>query len=167
MTPGTDTAEIRFGAGVPAGGEETFVWPRPPRRRYPRALLAIFVATVALIGALLWLGLHHPEGIPTVSAASVSAAPQEVGCGATVDLVGTLTTDGVPGTVDYQWTRSDTPLAPPVEHLHLDAGQRTARVHLAFTVTGSGKAIGSVTLTVLSRATIPPVKGTFFYNCQQ
>lgn len=140
-------------------------WPTPvPRRplaRRPRGGSA-GAAAFAVIAVLVFLfagrsPLH-------VTGASVAPAADPAGsCDTTVDVIGTVATNGRPGTLAYRWLRSDgetsTELTQPVAE-----GVTSTQVHLMWTFSGAGRYPASATIQVLRPDPVDAV-GHFTYSC--
>lgn len=140
--------------------------PRPaPRRRLSR-LLGVLNTAVALVlvGVALWMLFGRTEPLVARAATVAPATPLGDACDVTVDIVGTITTNGEPGSVRYQWIRSDgqtsAELVQPVER-----GATTAQVHLLWTLSGRGTYQAQAVLRVLEPAP-SEVAGGFTYRCQ-
>lgn len=79
--------------------------PRPRRRRRWTGVVSslLTVALVAGIAAYVWTRTHQTLKI---TAATVSVTnPDKIACNSTVDVVGTIFTNGKGGPITYQWTK--------------------------------------------------------------
>ncbi|MCB8901831.1 MULTISPECIES: hypothetical protein [unclassified Streptomyces] len=163
---------LRFGPGVPRGGQESLraVWPVAapvPRRRRLRRRRAGRLGAAAVLTALavvLWLLLRPTSG-PTVATVEVKAPTQRLSCGQTADLIGIMTTDGSGGPITYRWLRSDGQESGELTHT-VRRGDHKVTVHLQWTVRGPGLFRGTARLQVLGPAGSPiEGEGTFSYSC--
>jgi hypothetical protein len=171
----TDTARvtgdrsIRFGPGIPAGPAPGQAWPKTPaapagrrtkRRRTAGATLITLAIALAVAGWFLWQS-GGPLSVARVSVAP--AAPLGQSCDLTVDVVGTIHTDGRGGVVTYQWLRNDGDTSA-VLHETIAPGTKDAQVHLHWSFSGRGSFPASVTLSVISPD--PTTASTdFLYAC--
>ncbi|MFE6059947.1 hypothetical protein [Streptomyces sp. NPDC056431] len=163
---------LRFGPGVPRGGQESLraVWPVAapvPRRRRLRRRRAGRLGAAAVLTALavvLWLLLRPTSG-PTVATVEVKAPTQRLSCGQTADLIGIMTTDGSGGPITYRWLRSDGQESGELTHT-VRRGDHKVTVHLQWTVRGPGLFRGTARLQVLGPAGLPiEGEGTLSYSC--
>lgn len=141
--------------------------PRAPRRRRRQWTFAAVLLVLALVGAAIAVVLARPPGGAfTVTAVAVAPAnpPAPNQCGVTVDVVGTIVTNGHGGTVTYQWTRSGG-ATQPVQEVTVPSGQTSAQVHLNWSFRGRGKIHVSATLRVLSPSVLS-AHTTFRYSCR-
>lgn len=161
--PGPPAEAVRFGPGVPP----LAVWNAPnrrptPSRTGPASVVLATVATAAFVGLVVWLLLSRPATMQ-VTGAAVMVADPGIACDVTVDVVGTIDTNGQAGTVRYQWQRSDgTSSAELVETV--DSGVTSVRVHLMWTLAGKGRYPARATLRVLAPNPTEAVGG-FSYRC--
>jgi serine/threonine-protein kinase len=127
-------------------------WPTPPRRarrRRWRAAASTFVTAAILgaVGVILW---QHAHDQLTVTAVSVATAqPPGTRCNVTVNVVGTIETNGRGGMVSYEWIRRGN-LTSRVSAVTAATGHTTVRVYLRWTFRGSGTYHGEATLRVLT-----------------
>ncbi|MGW2704000.1 hypothetical protein [Streptomyces sp. NPDC001340] len=170
---GEDSGEIllRFGPGVPADEQDVLraQWrtedavPARQRPRRRRRGWVISTAVVAIAAVLLWL-LLRPTPAPAVVAVRVQAPAGTLHCGQTADLVGVVTTDGQGGPVTYRWLRGDgQDSGELVRAAH--RGERRFRVHLRWTVRGSGRFQGTARLRIAHQRTPIEAKASFTYVC--
>ncbi|MGI5126059.1 hypothetical protein ACQEVB_04510 [Pseudonocardia sp. CA-107938] len=152
----------RFGPGVPP----VAAWTVPARRRSrsgPGAVLLATVATAAFVGLVVWLLLSRPAPLQ-VTGTAVSVAEPGTACDVTVDVVGTIDTNGQAGVVRYQWLRSDgTTSAVLVETV--ESGVTSVQVHLMWTLAGEGTYPARATLRVLAPDPGEAAAG-FTYTCR-
>jgi len=155
--PGTQRAA---NAGGPA-------WPDAakarPRRRRPRwvPILSTLI-TVAIIAAVAIYVFEKNHQSLKVTAASVAVTPPGHSCNVTVDVVGTIVTNGKGGPVTYQWYQNSIPQTATTA---TDAsGQDTVQVTLHWAFHGKGTQQATAELHVLSPNTA--VANTqFTYSC--
>jgi serine/threonine protein kinase len=88
-----------------SGGPAVPPWPVvPPRRHRTRWVTVIgtlvTAAIVAGAGAYYWVSTHQ---VLRISHVSVTPANPAVGCNGTENLVGTISTNGHSGPIEYQW----------------------------------------------------------------
>jgi serine/threonine protein kinase len=147
ISPAGDTGEPASTAG------RSTRWPTPPprrpKRRRWRVAISTFVtaAIFGAVGVILWERAHDQL---TVRAVSVTPAQLPgTRCNVTVNVVGTIKTNGHGGTVSYQWIRSGG-LTSPVSAVNAATGRATVRVYLRWSFRGSGTYHGQATLRVLT-----------------
>jgi hypothetical protein len=162
--PVTDSGGVvRFGPGVPQDHTATPGWVAGPtrsdrRRRWGAGLVTLLIAA----GAVVYVLLRGGDPL-AVTAVHVDAAVPPGVCDTVVDVVGTLDTNGRPGSVRYQWVRSDGETMPP-QIQSVAAGATSTQVHLAWSVTGRGRLAARATLRVLDPAPAEST-GSFTYSC--
>jgi hypothetical protein len=126
-------------------------------------VLLAAVATAAFVGVVAWLLLSRPTPLH-VTGAAVTVAPPGTACDATVDVVGTIESNGQAGAISYQWERSDgTTSAVLVETV--DSGVTSVQVHLMWTLTGAGTYPARATLRVVGPDP-REAAGGFTYICR-
>jgi eukaryotic-like serine/threonine-protein kinase len=174
-TPGPSTkpvtAAVRFGPGLPGGAVPPLVpdWTRPappPKRRSRRwvSVLSTFLtlAIIAAVGVILWLRMHEVFKVTSVAVAPAAAPGNK--CNVTVDVVGTIVTNGHGGQVTYQWIRNGN-LTSPVSTAVVASGQTTAPLHLSWSFKGKGTYQATAQLRVLSPE-VASATTTFTYSCR-
>ncbi|MFF1274749.1 hypothetical protein ACFVZC_15225 [Streptomyces marokkonensis] len=146
-------AVLRFGPGVQGAlahrstrTPPSVPPPAPPRRRGARRHALPALVLLAVLAFLAWQRLG--PGL-TVHGATVTAPSAAVGCDGTADLVGTVTTNGRPGTLTYRWTRGDG-TSSGVLREEVARGQRQVRLHLLWTFEGTGRYEARAELRILS-----------------
>ncbi len=164
---------LRFGSGVPASAAQ--VWQgttTPPdqrrrgggrRRRTLRAVLSGLV-TLALVGGVLgflWWRQRNP--LVVTAAAVAPAQPPGNTCDLTVDVVGTVQTNGKAGTFTYQWVRSDGQTLAVLDQ-SVTSGVASTQVHLYWSFSGQGTLDVSATLKILAPTPLEAT-GEFTYTC--
>src|SRR5690606_33839230 len=102
---------------------------------------------VAAVGGYLWWQRQNPLA---VTAATVAPAePPGDQCDVTVDVVGTVQTNGRPGTITYQWIRSDGETSGVLDQT-VAAGAASVQVHLFWSFSGRGRYDATATLQILA-----------------
>ncbi|MGW5463860.1 hypothetical protein [Streptomyces sp. NPDC003996] len=173
VAAGEDCAEIllRFGPGVPLEDQDALRarWrteaaaTTSPRSRRRRRGWIVTTAVVAIAAVLLWL-LLRPAPAPAVVAVRVQAPAGPLHCDQTADLIGVVTTDGHGGPVTYRWLRADgQDSGELVRTAH--RGERQVRVHLRWTVRGSGRFRGTARLRISHQSAPMEAKASFTYFC--
>jgi serine/threonine protein kinase len=142
---------------------------RSRRRAVSRALsfLTFLLSVVAIAAAVGW-AVQRDDRAPEFAVTDVNARTdgRKAGCGATVDVIGTITTNGAGGQIFYQWKRSDRKNPdPPLQH-DMESGRERATVHLRWEISGTGKRAFTATLTVLNNPAIQD-SVTFEYACRE
>jgi hypothetical protein len=161
---GPEAVRLRFGPGAPATVPPPIpLAPMRPRRPWTRPFVRTML-TVLIIGAVgvAWWWRSQPA----VSVAVISVAPAQPpgdACDITVDVIGTVGTDGRPGIFTYQWVRSDGQ-ASEVLRRSTELGSTTVQVHLHWTFHGEGTYEARATLRILT-PTRSAATGHFTYAC--
>ncbi len=141
-------------------------WPTVRRRSRSRRLAGVLSSTltfalVAGIGAYVWNKTHQTL---KVTAATVSVAqPGKIACNATVDVVGTIYTNGKGGPVTYQWTKDGENL--PTGTVTAASGQREVRVDLKWNLRGAGNHRAVAIFQVFTPNVISAQSASFTYEC--
>jgi hypothetical protein len=136
--------------------------PRPRRRRWTGVLSSVLtVAIVAGIVAYVWTKTHQTLKI---TAATVSVAnPDNIACNSTVDVVGTIFTNGKGGPITYQWTKDGENL--PTGTVTATSGQQQVRVDLQWNLRGKGIHHAAAIFQVFTPNVISAQSATFTYTC--
>jgi len=176
--PGTAVSEQpttpgRFEDEGSLPGDWRTTWTPPPsrtlrrRRRRRRALsLATILLSLAVIGgAAAWTVLRDRPAELVVTGVSVRADRAKAGCDAHVEVTGTITTNGEPGRIVYQWQRSDQPGPDPPLQQDVGEGRGTATVRLGWDIKGKGTRAFTATLIVLNSPTAQG-SASFEYSCK-
>lgn len=166
-----DTAEqsqpagpLRFGPGVPGADEPIPGWgaaARPAQRR--RGWIGGLITLGLIAGVLAYLLLQGRDPV-AVTMITVTAQNPPGACDVTVDVVGTVTTNGRPGTFVYQWLRSDGQTTAP-QTQSVASGQTSVPVVLQWSVSGRGTFDAQATLRILEPSPGEGVGG-FTYSCR-
>jgi serine/threonine-protein kinase len=135
------------------------------RRRGRWAIAGVFVL-LAVIGAAITFVVLRPRGSLAVTAVAVAPAipPRPGQCDVTVNVVGTIVTNGRGGALTYQWTRSDGTTSP-VQTAMITSGRLSDQVHLYWTIRGRGTIHASAKLRVLSPS-VRAASTSFVYSCR-
>jgi tRNA A-37 threonylcarbamoyl transferase component Bud32 len=137
--------------------------PRPRRRRWTGVLSSLLTfAIVAGIAAYVWNKTHHQA--LTITAATVSVAnPGKIACNSTVDVVGTIFTNGNGGPITYQWTKDGENL--PTGTVTATSGQQQVRVDLKWNLRGQGTHHAAAIFQVFTPNVISAQSASFTYEC--
>jgi hypothetical protein len=141
-------------------------WPsaRPRRRRRPWAGVVSTLITLAIIGGVGgYVYLQNHKALK-VTAATVSIAnPDQIGCNSTVDVVGTIFTNGNGGPITFQWTKDGE--NQPVGTVTAASGEQQVRVDLRWALHGKGTHHGTAILAVFTPNVVSQQSATFTYKC--
>ncbi|MGW4109234.1 hypothetical protein ACWEGV_40920, partial [Streptomyces sp. NPDC004976] len=120
------------------------------RRGGPGAVPSRYaLPALVLLAVLVLLAWQRLGPELAVRGAAVTAPSATVACDSTADVVGTVTTNGRPGTLTYRWTRSDG-TSSGVLREEMARGQKEARLHLLWTFEGPGRYEARAELRILS-----------------
>jgi hypothetical protein len=119
-------------------------------------------AIVGGIGFYVWNKSHHPSLAVTAATVSVANA-DKVGCNSTVDVVGTIFTNGGGGPITFQWTKDGE--NQPVDTVTAGSGQKQVRVDLRWQFTGKGTHHSVAILQVFTPNVVSQQSATFTYKC--
>jgi serine/threonine-protein kinase len=137
--------------------------PRPPRRRWAGVLSSLLTfAIVAGIAAYVWNKTHH-QTLQVTAATVLVANAGKIGCDSTVDVVGTIFTNGNGGPITYQWTKDGE--NQPVSTVTATSGQQQVRVDLRWLLQGKGTHQGVAILQVFTPNVVSQQSATFTYKC--
>ncbi|MGP4003025.1 hypothetical protein [Streptomyces sp. 8N706] len=168
-----ESGVFRFGPGVPplgVGDTAAEVWhgtlpgndhsERHGRLHWLRRYrLAAAVLTVVVI-YLLW-----PQDTPDMRITEVAAHTNAtLTCDKTAEVIAVASTNGQPGTITYQWNRSDGTSSGPLEK-RLSKGQHETRLRLLWTFHGKGTDDATAQLLITS-PTPHTVSVSFTYTCR-
>jgi len=166
--PGAAGAPGAPGAPGAAGPKDAVpAWPQPSKRRARHRRLRTVVSTlitaaiVAGAGAYAWAHLHRPP--LKVIDVVVTARSPGTQCDVTVDVMGTIFTNGNGGQVSYQWSLNGDPAAP-VATITVASGQSSAPVQLPVNFRGPGTQPATAELRVLS-PDLEAGQSRFTYAC--
>ena len=137
--------------------------PRPRRRRRWTGVLSsvLTVAIVAGIAGYVWTKAHQTLKI---TAATVSVTnPGQIACNSTVDVVGTIFTNGKGGPITYQWTKDGENL--PTGTVTASSGQQQVRVELQWYLAGKGIHHAAAIFQVFTPNVISAQSASFTYTC--
>jgi serine/threonine-protein kinase len=131
--------------------------PRPVWRGVVGTLIA--AAVVAGAGAYFWEREHQTLKITHVG---VTADNQSVGCSGTTDIIGTISTNGHGGNIEYQWIHDSQTNRPQVAN---DAsGSDTVKVTMKWALHSTGRGEAVAELRVLTPQQ-DEARITFPYSC--
>lgn len=179
VTPGSEEAH-HFGPGVPTLAGTTddrvaSVWhgtvsldAQPgnvARRLRPRGrvLGGWLLPVVVLIAVLAYLAWQRYSPALAVTGATVHTDPAGPDCDGTATVTGTLITNGLAGTVEYRWKRSDGTVSHTLQQ-HVAPGTHRTDVVLRWAFDGRGTMRATATLEVLSPDPTA-ASATFRYAC--
>lgn len=168
-TIGAYTGGRRAWAEPPAAERGDHEASAPPGRwRVPLAL-ALGGIAAAMAVVLVARAVEAPPATPPLAVTAITAAVEPIGgqvhCPhATVTLRATLATNGVPGTIRYEWLRPD---GQPGEtgRVTVRGGQHSTTVRLAVDYDGSKTAGGVGALHVVSPASVYSEPLHVTYSC--
>jgi serine/threonine-protein kinase len=150
----------RRGSGGPDGWPAAR--PRRRRRRWTGILSSLLtIAIVAGVAAYVWTKTH--QTLKITSATVAVANPDKIGCKSTVDVVGTIFTNGKGGPVTYQWTKDGQNL--PTGTVTAASGQQQVRVELKWYLSGKGVHHAVAIFQVFTPNVISAQSATFTYTC--
>ena len=158
--PGQEDRTRRRGSDGPDG------WPaaRPRRRRRRWAGVLSSVLTVAIVAGIAGYVWNKTHQTLKVTSATVSVAnPAKIGCNSTVDVVGTIDTNGKGGPVTYQWTKDGQNL--PTGTVTATSGQQQVRVELKWYLSGKGVHHATAIFQVFTPNVISAQSASFTYTC--
>jgi hypothetical protein len=136
--------------------------PRRRRRRWTGVLSSLLtVAIVAGVAGYVWTKTHQTLKI---TAATVSVTnPGKIACNSTVDVVGTISTNGKGGPITYQWTKDGENL--PTGTVTATSGQQQVRVELQWYLGGKGIHHAAAIFQVFTPNVISAQSASFTYTC--
>ncbi len=142
-------------------------WPAPPprprkRRRWRAAVSTLITAAIlGAVGVIFWQRAHDHLKVTAVAVAAAHLPGNH--CNVTVNVVGTIKTNGVGGTVSYQWIRGGG-LTSPVSAVTAASRHATVRVVLQWSFHGSGTYHAAARLRVLT-PDVASGQTAFTYTC--
>ncbi|MGI8336874.1 serine/threonine protein kinase [Actinomadura scrupuli] len=152
-TPG-DGVSMRFGPGVAVPDAATAMWRggRSPaaKRRRRRRLGSLFstLFTLAILGGVIaWLLLQNRTGDLAVNDVRLQVEKLKKTCG-DVRVTGTVTTNGEPGVLTYQWWQSDKKQPEDQQEQNIGKGQKSIALPFLWKINGKGQNKFTATLTV-------------------
>jgi serine/threonine protein kinase len=136
--------------------------PRRRRRRWTGALSSLLtVIIVAGVAGYVWTKTH--QTLKVTAAAVTVANPGKIGCDSTVDVVGTIKTNGKGGPITYQWTKDGENL--PTGTVTAASGQQQVRVELKWYLGGKGTHHAAAIFQVFTPNVISAQSASFTYTC--
>jgi serine/threonine protein kinase len=156
-------AVARTGGPGTGGGPAVPNWPvLPPRRRRTRWVSVvstlITAAIVAGAGAYYWISTHQ---VLKISHVAVTPENPTVGCNGTENLVGTISTNGHSGPIDYEWVLNGKSRGVVQATAGTDS---TVLVTLAWNFSGRGTGDNIAKLVIVSPQAAD-ASITFPYSC--
>jgi hypothetical protein len=150
------------GAG-PGGSAWPTARPRPRNRRWTSVLSSLVTfAIVVGVGVYVWNKTHQAP--LKVTAATVSVTnPGKIACNSTVDVVGTIFTNGKGGPITYQWTKDGQNL--PTSTVTAASGQQQVTVDLKWNLRGKGTHHATAIFQVFTPNVISAQSASFDYKC--
>jgi hypothetical protein len=171
--PVDGSVRLRFGPGVPPAGPRPLGRATPPpasagaparpnrlRRRAVLSGLFTLALAIGVVGVLWW---RQRDGLDVTAAGVGTTVPAGIGCDVTVDVVGTVRTNGRPGTFRYRWIRSDGAHSELMDQ-SVAAGASSVEVHLYWTFRGRGTYRATATLEVVAPTALR-ASGVYTYAC--
>lgn len=165
-----DGSVLRFGSGpgdepvaVPATAKKAKREPRRKRGRWA-SFGAGFVSGLVVAGVIVFLLSRVAPAIHVTGAAVAPTTKAQSTCDVVVDVVGTITTNGQRGSINYQWLRSDGEQTQVLTQ-SVPEGATTATVHLLWTLSGKGTYPATATLRILEPDPVEAT-GKFTYSCK-
>ncbi|WP_049556174.1 hypothetical protein, partial [Nonomuraea sp. SBT364] len=134
-------------------------------RRRQRTVLSALVLAAVLAGAILaWLKLGGGGPELAVSKVAVSVPKKTQGCDSVVTVTGTITTNGAPGEIRYEWHQN---LEKKTQQgtLRTRADTTTYPLTLRWELQGESTVKATATLRVLSPGPARSGKASFTYKC--
>ncbi|WP_214323166.1 hypothetical protein [Nonomuraea sediminis] len=134
------------------------------RARRRRTIIAAAVFALIMAGALLaWFKLGSAPAL-AVKSIDVAAPKKTQGCDSSVNITGTIVTNGGAGEVAYEWHKNlDKEVVK--QTLRVTSGQTVYKVPLRWTLKGKSSVKATATLTVTAPGPQLDDKATFTYKC--
>ncbi|MDT7584823.1 MAG: serine/threonine kinase PknH [Pseudonocardiales bacterium] len=163
-----DEVTLRFGPGPTAAAAPSAPgWTSAPKkRRRKRSPLLGGILTGLVVAAVIGYLLlqREPGNLEVLGATVAPAAGPGQHCDVTVDIVGTVRTNGHSGVITYRWSRSDGETTDVLSQ-SVTKGASSTPVHLLWKVAGKGRFPATATLLVESPNPVQ-AKGSFTYDCR-
>ena len=115
---------------------------------------------VLAAGAIAWW--RYSEGL-AVTGVSVDVVPVAQSCDVTVDIIGTVRTNGRSGLLRYEWVRNDGQTSGALEQ-RLNAGTSSTEFRLRWTFNGKGTYDAAARLRILAPTAMESAD-EFTYHC--
>jgi predicted Ser/Thr protein kinase len=169
---GDEGVSIRFGPGV-APDRATEMWrsgrspaDRRKRRRRLRSLLSTLFTLAILGGVIAWLLLQNQTGDLAVTGVRLKVEQHKKTCG-DVTVRGTVTTNGDPGTLTFQWKQSDKKQPEVQQQQNIGKGQKSIALPFLWKISGRGQHTFTAALTVSGAKQQPQTQSIpFNYVCR-
>jgi serine/threonine protein kinase len=145
-------------------GPDGWPAPRPKRRRRRWTGLLSSLLTVVIVAAIagyVWNKTH--QTLKVTSTAVTVANPGKIGCNSTVDLIGTIATNGKGGPITYQWTKDGQNL--PTGTVTATSGDQEVQVELKWYLAGKGVHHATALFQVFTPNVISEQSASFTYTC--
>jgi hypothetical protein len=121
----------------------------------------ITFAIVAGVAAYVW---HNTHQTLKVTATTVTVTqPGKIACNSTVEVMGTIFTNGVGGPVTYQWTKDGENL--PTGTVTASSGQQSVQVDLKWYLSGKGTHRAVAIFQVFTPNVSSAQSASFTYKC--
>jgi hypothetical protein len=111
-------------------------------------------------GAVAWW--RYSDAL-AVTGVSVNAVPAGQACDVTVDIIGTVRTNGRTGLLRYEWLRNDGQTSGALEQ-RLNAGTSSTEFRLRWTFNGKGTYAAAARLRILAPTAMESAD-EFTYQC--
>ena len=171
--PGPELVELdqsrgkrRRGGSNGGDGRGPDGWPtvRPKRRRRRWTGLLSSLLTVVIVAAIagyVWNKTHQTLKVSSI--AVTVANPSKIGCNSTVDVIGTIATNGKGGPITYQWTKDGQNL--PTGTVTATSGEPEVQVELKWYLAGKGVHHATAIFQVFTPNVISEQSASFTYTC--
>jgi serine/threonine protein kinase len=170
---GDDRTPMRFGPGV-TPDRATEIWrsnrsPAARRRRWRilRSLLSSLFTLAILGGVIVWLILQNRTGDLAFTDVRLQVEKLAKTCG-DVQVTATVTTNGEPGVLTYQWRQSDKKQPEDQQQQNISKGQKAVALPFLWKINGKGRNTFTATVTVSVPKQQPTTKSIpFTYVCRR
>ncbi|MEJ3658445.1 serine/threonine-protein kinase [Actinomycetes bacterium KLBMP 9759] len=162
VPPPADGVTVRFGPGVTAPRPQAVPTAGKPRRRFGKMIVNSLVTGLVLAAVIVYL-VQRDTGRLQVTGATAAAVDPGKACDVTVDVVGTIRTNGEPGSITLEWLRSDGEGTGPMTQA-VAAAATSTDVHLLWTLSGKGRYSATATLRIIE-PNPAQAEAEFTYDC--
>jgi hypothetical protein len=168
-----DGVSMRFGPGVGAPNKATEIWradrsaaAKRRRRRRLRSLFSTLFTLAILGGVIAYLIIQNRTGDLAVTQVGLQVEKVKKTCG-DVNVTGTVTTNGEPGILSYQWRQSDKKQPEEQQQKSLSKNQKSTELTFLWQLSGKGQSTFTATLVVSGPKQQPISKSIpFTYVCR-
>jgi predicted Ser/Thr protein kinase len=168
-----DGVSMRFGPGVGTPNKATEIWradrsaaAKRKRRRRLRSLLSTLFTLAILGGVIAWLIIQNRTGDLAVTQVGLQVEKVKKTCG-DVNVTGTVTTNGEPGVLTYQWRQSDKKQPEDQQQKSINKNQKSTELTFLWQLSGKGESTFTATLIVSAPNQQPISKSIpFTYVCR-